>query len=302
MSIPKNLKSGDKVAIIAIGKKISRKEIEPAITAYKSWGLNIVISKTIDSGENYLAGTDELKTFELQSYINNPSIKAIIFARGGYGAVRIIDKIDFSPLTKNNKWLVGFSDVTVIHNHLNTNFNLTTVHGIMPVFFKDATTSSIESCRKVLFEGNMDYNFSNPDDELIQKGRCEAVIVGGNLSIIYSLCGSKSQLKTDGKILFIEDLHEPMYHIDRMLQNLKRNGLFDNIVGLIIGSFTNIESGDPKFANDLQSVFQNYFEPLQIPIFSNFPSGHINDNHSLIFGQKVTMEVLNDRILIKSLN
>jgi len=302
MSIPKRLAAGDKVAIIAIGKKISEAEIEPAVSVYKSWGLSIVISRTIGAGENYLAGHDELKVSELQSFINDSSIKAIVFARGGYGAVRIIDNIDFSPLLISNKWLVGFSDVTVIHSHLNSNFNLATVHGIMPVFFNDASAPSIESCRKVLFEGNMNYNFSSVDKVLIKEGTCQGEIVGGNLSIIYSLCGSSSQLKTDGKILFIEDLFEPLYHIDRMLQNLKRNGLFDNIAGLIIGSFTDIEQGDPKFANDLQSVFRSYFEPLQIPIFSNFPSGHINDNHSLIFGQKVNMEVLNDKILIKSVN
>lgn len=302
MNTPQVLKSGDEIAIIAIGKKISPSEIEKAVTTYEAWGLKVTVSKTIGAGTQYLAGSDQLKTTELQAYINNPNVKAIIFARGGYGAVRIIDNIDFSPLLKNTKWLVGFSDVTVLHNHLNSTLKLATVHGIMPVFFPNATSESIESSKEVLFKGKMDYHFYSENKALINEGSCESEIVGGNLSIIYSLCGSESQLKTKNKILFLEDLFEPLYHIDRMLQNLKRNGMFDDLAGVILGSFTDIDKGNPTFSTDIESVFKEYFGDLDIPIFDDFPSGHINNNHSLILGQKVKMHVTNKDIYIKTLN
>ncbi|MFT6716178.1 MAG: muramoyltetrapeptide carboxypeptidase [Saprospiraceae bacterium] len=302
MNTPENLKSGDEIAIVAIGKKISFPEIEKSIKFYESWGLKVNVSKTIGVGDSYLAGSDELKISELQSYINNPKIKAIMFARGGYGAVRIIDSIDFSPLIENNKWMVGFSDVTVIHNHLNSQLNLASVHGIMPVFFEDASDGSIDSCKKALFNGVMNYEFTLENSALTTDGEGEGEIVGGNLSIIYSLCGSASSLNTKEKILFIEDLHEPLYHIDRMLQNLKRNGMFEGLAGIIIGRFTHIDLGTPSFSDAIETVFKAYFKNLNIPICFGFPSGHIDNNHALIFGQKVKMQVSNNNISIKTLN
>lgn len=302
MNTPPNLKQGDRIGIIAIGKRIDLHEIQKAITVYESWGLSVTVGKTIGAGSHYLAGDDNLKIKELQSFIDDPQIKAIIFARGGYGAVRIIDEINFSPLYKHPKWLVGFSDVTVVHNHLSSNYNGMSVHGIMPVFFPTATNSSIESCKKALFDGAMDYQFSSESDSLVLDGECSAEIIGGNLSIVYSLCGSKSQLKTKNKILFLEDLCEPLYHVDRMLQNLKRNKILDELSGIIIGSFTDIDQGKPAFSKDINSLFKEYFGTLNIPVYSNFPSGHIDDNHTLIFGQKVKMKVQNNSISIKSLN
>jgi len=302
MNIPQILKQGDQIAIVAIGKKISFDEIKKSIETFENWGLKVQISKTIGAGENYLAGSDELKIKEVQSYIDNPEIKAIMFARGGYGAVRIIDRIDFSPLLKKHKWLVGFSDVTVLHNHINSKLKLASIHGIMPVFFEKATTSSIDSCKNVLFKGNMDYNFTSKNSTILNQGSCEGEIIGGNLSIIYSLCGSTSSLDTKGKILFIEDLFEPTYHIDRMLQNLKRNGMFDKLKGIIIGSFTDIDQGNPTFCKDIETIFNSYFSHLNIPVINHFPSGHINDNHALIFGQKVTMKVTKESISINTVN
>lgn len=306
MIIPKKLKNNDKVVVIAAGKKISSKEISIAVNQYENWGLKVVVSKTIDVGNNYLAGSDELRISELQKYLDDKNVKAIIFARGGYGAVRIIDKIDFSNFIKHPKWLIGFSDVTVFHNHVNSKFNIASIHGIMPVFFPTASKEAIDSSKKCLFENKFSYEFTNsnknPRETLIKEGFCTAEIVGGNLSILYSLCGSDSQLNTDGKILFIEDLFEPLYHIDRMLFNLKRNHFFDNIKGLIIGSFTDIELGTPNFSSSITAVFKDHFQDLNIPIYSNFPSGHINDNHALIFGQKTSMKVKNNSIFLKSEN
>ena len=322
MNTPESLHIGDKIAIISVGKRITQQEIKKAIDTYISWGLQVTVGRTISDQDNsslhrqseennsplghsegsYLGVSDEIKIQELQAFIDDSEIKAIIFARGGYGAVRIIDEINFTPLTAAPKWLVGFSDVTVLHNQLNTLQQLITLHGIMPVFFNEATASSVESCKKILFSGKMNYQHIGSPSPLNKSGKCQAKIVGGNLSIIYSLCGSKSQLDTKGKILFIEDLHEPLYHVDRMLQNLSRNGLFDDLKGIIIGSFTHIEIGNPPFAENTQKVFMHYFAPLNIPIYNGFPSGHINDNHALIFGQTVEMEVKSNNISIKTVN
>lgn len=302
MITPSKLKKDDQIAIVAAGKKISSAEIQTAVNLYESWGLKVVIGKTIDAEDFYLAGNDELRRSDVQRFINDSSIKAIIFARGGYGAVRIIDQLDFTPLLTAPKWLVGFSDVTVFHNHVNTNLNLPTIHGMMPVFFPSATENAISSNYKVLFENEMNYSFNMKDNSVSKNGITQAEIVGGNLSILYSLCGSDSQLNPAGKILFIEDLFEPLYHIDRMLHNLKRNNFFKDLKGIIIGRFTDIEKGNPAFQKNIESVFNLHFSKLEIPIAYDFPSGHINNNHSLIFGQKADFEVRNTLVSIKSIN
>ncbi len=296
---PKRLSVGDKIAIIALGKTVSLDEIKQAAATYQSWGLEVVLGKSIGAKDRYFAGSDELRTNDFQSFLNDSTVKAIVFARGGYGAVRIVDQIDFSPLQKHPKWLIGFSDVTVIHNHLN-NFSIPTVHGTMPIFFESATPNSIQSNKEAVFNASVDYNFTSSD--YCKDGECIGEIVGGNLSIIYSLLGSNSQIETKNKILFIEDLGEHLYHIDRMLQNIARNGLLSRLKGIIIGSFTNLQLGNPVFCDSVEDIFKEYFEKLNIPIFSGFPCGHIDDNHSLIFGQKTKMKVLNQKITLHTVN
>lgn len=300
--LPQLLQPGDKIGIVAFAKKISLEEIQPAIKVFESWGLNVVIGETIGAAWNQFGGNDEQRRGDVQNMIDDPEIKALISARGGYGSVRIIDQIDFSTFKDNPKWLIGFSDITVFHSHIHQNFNLPTLHATMPVFFKGNTKESIDSLKGVIIEGRMDYSEVSNKTELCKNGSTTAEIIGGNLSILFSLCGSKSAINTDGKILFIEDLCEYLYHTDRMLQNLKRNGFFENLSGLIIGGFTDMKDGPISFGKNIEELIFDYCKELQIPIFTGFPAGHIDDNRSLVFGQKVNMEVADGTIHLKLLS
>lgn len=300
MRLPEKLKKGDKIAIVAAGKKISLDELSKAISYYENWGLEVYIGKSIDAEDNYFAGSDSLRKEDLQNVLDDPLIKAVCFARGGYGMVRIIDNIDFTIFNQKPKWLVGFSDVTVLHNHINK--NTPTIHGIMPVFFDTATPSSIASVKAILFEHKMDYSFESPFTEFNRDGDIIAPIVGGNLSIIYALCGSASSLDTSGCILFIEDLSEYLYHIDRMMQNLKRNGMLQNLKGIIVGGFSDIKDGATPFAQSAESLLHQYVKDLNIPVFMGFPAGHINNNHALVFGEKVKMKVNGNKIHLQIVN
>ena len=294
MHLPEKLKTGDKIAIIASGKKITLSEISKSISFYEDWGLKVIVGKSIGAENAYFAGSDELRKNDLQQYLNDPEIKAIFFARGGYGMVRIIDDINFTIFNQNPKWLIGFSDVTVLHNHINK--TTPTIHGIMPVFFETATHASIESIKPILFEHKMNYSLESKLSEYNKNGECVAEIIGGNLSIIYALCGSPSAIDTTGKILFLEDLGEYLYHIDRMLQNLKRNGLFKNLSGLIVGSFSDMKDGVPNFAKSAEALIYSYVKDFSFPVFMDFPAGHINNNHALVFGEKVKMKVDKNKI------
>lgn len=294
--LPPLLKPGDKIGIVAFAKKITLEEIKPAISLFESWGLEVVIGETIGASWNQFGGNDEQRRADVQKMLDDDSIKALISARGGYGSVRIIDQIDFSKFANQPKWLIGFSDITVFHSHIAQNLSIPTLHATMPVFFKGNTEEALDSLKSALFEGKMECNHRSTKPQTCKDGIAEAEIVGGNLSILFSLCGSVSSVETHGKILYVEDLCEYLYHTDRMLNNIKRNGMFSNIKGLIIGSFTDMKDGPIKFGKSVEEMLFELANHLEIPIFSDFPAGHIDDNRSLIFGAKTKMEVKNGEI------
>ena len=296
---PDLLRTGDKIGIVAFAKKIKLAEIQTAIQVFKSWGLEVVVGQTIGSEWNQFSGDDKNRMTDIQNMLDDPEIKAIISARGGYGCVRLIDRIDFSKFILHPKWLIGFSDITVFHSHVNTNFNIPTVHATMPVFFKENTNESLNTLKHTIMRGNMEYQIKSSAIELCKNGKAIGQIIGGNLSILHSLCGSVSSAKTHGKILFLEDLSEYIYHIDRMLHNLNRNGLFENIAGLIIGGFTQIKDGSIPFGKTSEEIIFDFCKELNIPIFTNFPAGHINDNRALILGHDIQMNVNNNELTLK---
>lgn len=296
---PDFLTPGDKIGIVAFAKKITFEEIQPAIKTFENWGLEVVIGDTIGSEHNQFSGDDNYRRTDIQKMLDNPEIKAIISARGGYGCVRIIDEIDFSSFLKRPKWLIGFSDITVFHVHINTLFNIPTVHATMPVFFPENTLESLDSFRQIIMLGSMEYQIQSSAKELCKEGTAKGQLIGGNLSILYSLCGSVSLGETNGKILFLEDLSEYIYHVDRMLQNLKRNGFFNNIAGLIIGGFTEMKDSPVPFGKTSEKILFDLCGELNIPIFTNFPAGHIYDNRALIMGQTVEMEVTKNSLKLK---
>lgn len=286
MIIPPYLKKGDTIAIVATARKNIDDNLKPAISWLHSWGLEVVIGKTIGLDHNQLAGTDEERAADFQTQLDNPNIKAIWCVRGGYGTVRMIDLLDFTKFKQNPKWIVGFSDVTVLHSHLNT-LGFASIHGIMPVSSK-ATEEAKESLRKALFGEPLEYTV--PCDQMNRYGTAKGELVGGNLSILFSLLGSLSAVNCDAKILFIEDLDEYLYHIDRMMMNLKRNGCLESLKGIIVGGMTKMHDNEIPWGKNALEIIDDVTKKYNIPIIYNFPAGHMADNHALILGKQVTLE------------
>ena len=288
MITPPYLQKGDTVAILATARKHIVKSMQPTIDLLEIWGLHVVVGESIGLEENQLAGSDEQRAADLQKQLNNPTIKAIWCARGGYGTVRVVDLIDFTAFKKSPKWLVGFSDVTVLHNHLNT-MGYKSIHGIMPISLAKASKEAIESLRLSLFGEPLQYSIDpHPMNRL---GKASGELVGGNLSILYSLLGSPSAIDCADKILYIEDLDEYLYHIDRMMMNLKRNGCLESLKGIIVGSMTDMKDNDIPWGKNALEIVQDVTKQYNIPMIFNFPAGHIHDNRALILGNNVAIEV-----------
>jgi len=288
MIIPEKLKIGDKIGIISTARKITIEELNPAIKTIESWGLKVVLGANLFQEDDQFSGTVDQRTNDLQIMIDDNSIKAILCARGGYGTVQIIDAINFTNLKKNSKWIVGYSDVTVLHSHLN-NLGIASLHATMPINFESNTNESLVSLKNALF-GNLN-NVECKAHPLNKFGKIEGDIVGGNLSILYSLLGSQSDINTIGKILFIEDLDEYLYHIDRMMMNLKRNGIFGNLKGLIIGGMSDMNDNSIPFGKTAEQIILEYTKEYDFPICFGFPAGHLADNRCLRLGIHSVLEI-----------
>ena len=288
MIIPEKLVVGDKIGIISTARKITIEELKPPIKTLESWGLKVVLGANLFQEDDQFSGTVDQRTNDLQIMIDDNSIKAILCARGGYGTVQIIDAINFTNLKKNSKWIVGYSDATVLHSHLN-NLGMASLHATMPINFEGNTNESLWSLKNALF-GNLN-NVECKAHPLNKFGKIEGDVVGGNLSILYSLLGSSSDIDTIGKILFIEDLDEYLYHIDRMMMNLKRNGIFGNLKGLIIGGMSDMNDNSIPFGKTAEQIILDYTKGYDFPICFGFPAGHLTDNRCLILGINSILEI-----------
>jgi muramoyltetrapeptide carboxypeptidase len=288
VKIPPYLKKGDTVGILATARKVDMAPLEPAIKLLKSWGLNVIIGKTIGLDNNQLAGQDWQRAQDFQQMLDNPSIKAIWTAKGGYGTVRMIDRLNFTKFKQHPKWLVGFSDFTVMHSHVN-NLDIATLHSIACISAGGATPEAIEGLRKGLFGGKIEYNIE--PHAFNKTGKAHGELIGGNLSVLYSIMGSPSEADYKGKIIFIEDLDEYLYHIDRMMMNLERNNYFKDVKGIIIGGMTKMRDNDIPWGHDALEIIQDITKEYNIPICFNFPAGHIKDNRALVFGKQITLDV-----------
>jgi len=282
------LRQGDTVAIVATARKNILPNLQPAIELLESWGLRVQIGHSIGLDNHQLAGTDAQRAADLQAQLENPDIKAIWCVRGGYGTVRMIDLVDFSPLKKQPKWIIGFSDVTVLHAHLHQ-LGFSSIHGLMPVNVEKASPEALESLRKILF--NEPLHFELPYQPENQLGSVTGELMGGNLSILYSLMGSASQVDGVGKLLFIEDLDEYLYHLDRMCMGLKRSGLFTQLKGVIVGAFSQMHDNEIPWGKSAYEILAEHLNPLNIPIAYHFPAGHIADNRALPFGKNARLTV-----------
>ena len=288
MIIPQFLKAGDTVAIVCTARKFFPEDAKPAIDLLESWGLKVNLGNTIGLNNCQLGGTDNERAADFQVQLDDENVKAIWCARGGYGTVRIIDALDFTKFKKRPKWIMGFSDVTVLHSQLNIE-RVASLHSIMPFTVPNAPEEVKDTLRKALFGETISYSI--PSKSYDVKGTASGELVGGNISILYSLLGSKSAIDTKNKILFIEDLDEYLYHIDRMMYNLKRNGYFENVKGIIVGSMADMHDNEIPFGQNEVQIITEIAKENRIPIAFQFPAGHQSDNRTLILGQQVAFEV-----------
>ncbi len=294
---PPYLKQGDTIAVVApAGILRGRKAtVDKAKKLAESWGLKVILGKNMFNQNNHFAGTDNERCQDFQDALDNPNIKAIWSARGGYGSVRILDKLDFNKFKKSPKWIIGYSDITAFHNHIH-NLGVETIHGMMATSLEEKSEEIIEtiaSFKKALFGEGLKYVFA--DNELNRKKRLniselKGQLIGGNLAILTSMLGSKSQLNTEGKILFIEEIGEYKYSIDRMLQSLKRAGYFTKVKAIIVGDMSLIKKNSTKWGSSIEQLILDVI-PQDIPVLFGFPAGHEADNRALIFGRNVTLEV-----------
>lgn len=284
---PSYLKKGDKIGIVACARKISPGEMAPAIEILKGWGLKVVVGKNLFNADCQFSGTDAERAEDLQTMLNDASVKAVISARGGYGTMRIIEKIDFTEFKKSPKWLVGYSDITVLHSHIHT-LGIETLHATMPInFTKDQET--LESLRKALFGEKI--NYESNAHSLNRKGIAQGELIGGNLSLLYALTGSVSDIDTTGKILFIEDLDEYLYHIDRMMMNLKRAGKLSRLAGLVVGGMTDMKDNAIPFGKTAEEIILDAVKEYNYPVCFNFPAGHVDKNFALYLGRTAKLEI-----------
>jgi muramoyltetrapeptide carboxypeptidase len=288
---PPYLKKGDTIGIICPAGYITHDEVQPAIKKLQEWGFEVKTGDTIGKKDFSLGGTDEERRRDFQQMLDDKKIKAILFARGGYGAVRIIDLLDFSTFVLHPKWILGFSDATVIHSHLHQNFGIASIHSKMCNSFPpDWNTAepiqqeTIESIRKCLAGVNMEYQVEPHQNNRL--GMAEGILVGGNLKTIETLAGSKSDINTHNKILFVEDTGEYLYSIDRMFWNLKRTGKLDKLKALIIGGFKIKPSENPaeEFGKNLQEIVLEKVKKCNYPVCFDFPAGHQKNNFALKCG------------------
>jgi muramoyltetrapeptide carboxypeptidase len=292
---PPYLKKGDKIAITCPAKKLPN-PMTDAISLLQSWGLEVVLGETVDASYHQFAGDDDLRAKDLQRFIDDDSVKAIIAARGGYGTIRMIDKVDFSHFAKKPKWVVGFSDITVLHAHLFNNFNAQSIHGQMPVNIPDASAKSLETLRKALFGEELHYHFDS--HHLNRSGKGQGVLIGGNLSLLLAVNNSVSDMDYAGKILFIEDVGEYLYAIDRMMRTLKRAGKLKNLAGLIVGGFTEVKDNDIPFGQTVAEIVMAVVSEYDYPVCFDFPAGHIPDNCSLILGRVINLTVNHEHVTV----
>ena len=297
---PDLLTKGDKIGIVATARKISIEELSASIKLFISWDLVPIIGKSIGAEENQFAGSDKERAKDLQYFLDNRAIKAVFCARGGYGTVRIIDMLDFSLFTENPKWIIGYSDPTVLLSHIYFNYNIETIHGIMPINIEtdDFFSNAVISLKKILFEGENKKVYKKYI--MNREGEAEGELIGGNLSVLYSLLGSNSFGDTKDKILFIEDLDEYLYHIDRMMQALDRAGKLKDIKGLIVGALTDMHDNAIPFGRSAEEIIMDNIKDYDFPVAFNIPIGHIkNENQACVIGRKTILIVEKDKVIIE---
>ncbi len=293
--LPRYLQKGDTIAIISTARKVSIEDIYPAVELFKSWGLDVLLAPNLFEADNQFAGTDEERASDLIWAFENIQIKAIICARGGYGSARLLQKFDHQILKANPKWLVGFSDVTVLLSLLHK-CQIPSIHGIMPLLFKENDAgNSLQSLKDTLFGRPIAIEIHS--NLLNRTGNASGILVGGNLSILNNLIGTEADINTKGKILFLEDLDEYLYHIDRMMLHLKLAGKLKDIAGLILGHFSDMKDNTIPFGKTAYQIIADAVSEYNFPICYGFPVGHQFDNMALKVGIMAHLSVDEPKVI-----
>jgi muramoyltetrapeptide carboxypeptidase len=298
LTTPPYLQEGDTIAIVAPAGILKNREdtIQKAKELAENWGLIVVLGSNLFNQNNHFSGTDNERVQDFQEALDNKNIKAIWSARGGYGSVRILDKLNFTEFIAHPKWIIGYSDITAFHNHIH-NLGIETLHGMMATSLEEIPEEISEtkaSFKKALFGEELKYSIPSSEDNrnaILNAGEIlKGQLIGGNLSILTSMLGSNSQLSTAGKILFIEEIGEYKYSIDRMLQSLKRAGYFTKVKAVIVGDMSSIKKNSTQWGSTIEQLILEVI-PKNIPVLFDFPAGHEADNRALIFGRNVALEV-----------
>lgn len=302
MSVPPYLNPGDTVALAAPARKISQAEILPAERWLKSVGFNVFYDDRLFAEEHQFAGSDEVRAKYFQELLDRDEIKAIWCVRGGYGSARIIDKLDFSHFRQHPKWVCGYSDITVFHSHVQQNFQTATLHATMPINVTEENTQTpaVQSFLAALTGKPLTYEIA--PHPLSRQKEFSGILTGGNLSMLYSLVGSPSDIDTTDKVLFIEDLDEYLYHIDRMMLNLKRSGKLTSIKALLVGHLSDMHDNTVPFGKTAEEIVADHCRDLDIPLIFNVPAGHLPDNRAFRMGCKIEGSFKDNKFIINSLN
>ena len=285
ITTPNYLKKGDTIGIVCPAGFMALEKVQACIDVLQQWGYVVRLGKTVGgASQNYFSGSDNERLDDFQQMLDDEDIKAILCARGGYGVGRIIDDINFKKFKKKPKWIIGFSDITVLHSHIHTNYKTATLHAPMASAFNEGEDKNefVQSLKNAL-EGKR-IKYSCPAHEMNQKGEAIGSLVGGNLSLLTNLIGTSSDIKTKNKILFLEDIGEYLYQVDRMLYQLKRNGKFESLAGLIIGGFTDMKDTERPFGKSIYEIVKELLKEYDYPICFDFPVSHAKENYALKVG------------------
>ncbi len=297
---PSYLQKDDTIGLVCRAGYMAVEKIETCVRVLQDWGYRVKVGSTLGKeAVNYFSGTDEERLEDFQQMLDNDEVKAILCARGGYGTSRIIDRLDFKRFTENPKWIIGYSDVTVLLSHIYRNYKITSLHAPMAAAFNDEGYKNefVLSLKDALEGKKIKYTIDI--HELNRKGEAIGELTGGNLSMLTHLIGSSSESKTRGRILFIEDVGEYYYKIDRMMMQLKRAGKLENLAGLIIGGFTDMQDTNLKFGQDVYSLIFDKIKEFDYPVCFNFPVGHQTNNYALKTGAGFKLKVGKNKVVLE---